>query len=148
MSVISYDGEVIAADRQATCSDCKTVCEKLFRIDPLTVVGVTGDIEVGLELIEWFKAGSKIEDWPEIQSKENWSRLIVAGRKKPGARPYCYFFETRPYAQIVRAKFAAWGSGRDYALGAMSMGADAIHSVRVASKHSTGCGLGITAFKL
>jgi len=44
--------------------------------------------------------------------------------------------------------FMAWGSGRDYAMGAMEMGADARRAVEVTNVHSTDCGFGVEAYDL
>lgn len=47
---------------------------------------------------------------------------------------------------LVFDRFMAWGSGRDFAMGAMEMGASAYRAVEVAIRHSTGCGYGIDLF--
>lgn len=49
--------------------------------------------------------------------------------------------------QPVKAK-EAWGSGRDFALGALSMGATAAEAVKIACKHSTTCGGKIHTFTI
>ena len=42
----------------------------------------------------------------------------------------------------------AWGSGRDFALGALSMGATAKEAAQIACKHSTTCGGKIHTFTI
>jgi ATP-dependent protease HslVU (ClpYQ) peptidase subunit len=50
--------------------------------------------------------------------------------------------------QVVEDPFMAWGSGRDFALGAMAMGATAREAVAVACRFNVYCGNGIDAFDL
>lgn len=50
-------------------------------------------------------------------------------------------------AQLIRGK-EAWGSGRDFALGALSMGATAKEAAQIACKHSTTCGGKIHTFTI
>jgi ATP-dependent protease HslVU (ClpYQ) peptidase subunit len=63
--------------------------------------------------------------------------IVVPPKGKP------FYFEQLPFKQIIEEKFAAWGSGRDFALGALAKGADAIEAVRIASRFCTSCGMGI-----
>jgi hypothetical protein len=43
-------------------------------------------------------------------------------------------------------KFSAWGSGSEFAIGAMEMGATAIQAVQATSKHCVSCGFGVDFF--
>lgn len=144
MSVVAWDGKTLAADRAASCAGLVFPSRKIWRLDCGTVVATTGAAEVGLALLRWFKEGRKRELWPAIQSdKEQWSRLIFA---TPEGN--CYWYEMLPEKQTVESDFDAWGAGRDFALGALAMGADARTAVRVASQFSDSCGHGVEAFDL
>lgn len=143
MSVIVWDGTTIAADKRGTNADLITVTTKLHKLDSGVVLGWTGTMEHGLGLMEWFKNGAKKEEWPSFQQKDTWTRLIVA---HPDGHIVQY--EQEPYPQLIESDRCAWGSGRDYAFGAMAMGADAIKAVEVASEFCSSCGNGVTSFKI
>ena len=91
-------------------------------------------------LIEWYKAGSVVADWPKFQEQENFTNLIVVEYGQ------LFYYSQQPIKIKCEDKFFAMGSGRDFALGAMDFGANAIQAVEIANKYSTGCGLGVDHF--
>lgn len=143
MTVIAWDGKSLAADRQRTNADAKSQVTKIFEVknpDTLAteIIGCTGDEDALLSMIDWYtKKGKGKDTFPEIQATDRWARLIVA---RPGKLVY---FDRSPHEIQVNEAFAAFGSGRDYALGAMSMGADAKTAVEIASRYCVYCGLGV-----
>lgn len=138
MSVIAWDGKSIAADKQATSSGLREKTTKLRRIETGEVLAVVGEQDCGRALIAWYEKGAELGSWPAFQADEKlWTRLIVADSS--GARVY----ERQPYAVPVEDPFMAWGSGRDYAMGAMARGATAREAVEIAMRFDNGCGLGI-----
>jgi 20S proteasome alpha/beta subunit len=144
MSVVVWDGKRVASDLQGQQGDLRMKSKKIFMLEDSTVLAFTGEYERGLALVEWYKNGATPSLWPASQAdKENWVRLIVV---PPKGKPFC--FKQLPFRQIVEEKFAAWGSGRDYALGALAKGADAIEAVRIASRFCTSCGMGVESFKV
>lgn len=143
MSVIAYDGHMIAADRQATNAGLRYMTTKLRRLKSGVVLAWTGDQDTGELLAQWYEQGANPTEWPEVQKdKEAWCRLIVATGKE------CRFYERHPVSIKVEDAFLAWGSGRDYAMGAMAMGASARKAVHVASRFDHNCGLGCDVFVL
>jgi hypothetical protein len=93
---------------------------------------------------------------PEFQKTDDWTRLIVV---KVGNIVQCdacfgvgsrstsvFFFERVPYPLIPDSLCCAWGSGAEYAMAAMAMGADARKAVEIAGRFSITCGLGVDAF--
>lgn len=141
MSIIAFDGKIVAADRQATIADMRTTSQKIFKIKDV-IVGFTGCNDKGLELVEWFKNGERKDVFPKSNDKDNWSRLCVFKKNN------IYYYEATPEKIIVKDKRIAYGSGRDFAIGAMEFGANAIEAVKVACKYSVGCGMGIQYFKI
>lgn len=144
MSVVVWDGKTIAADRQGQCADMKFT-ELKMRVgegpDGQTVCAWTGCSARGKALAEWFFKGAAAAEWPEFQKdKDDWCRLIVATPQG------CIFYEHLPIPFQVHDATMAWGSGRDFAVGALAMGADARRAVEVACQHSTGCGFGVEAY--
>jgi len=143
MTVIAWDGKIIAADKQASHCGLKREVTKLFiSTKGNEVLGFSQDYENGLGLIEWYNEGAVRRDWPAWQTETSWGRLVVAGHK------YLFCYEQLPFKQLYSVDPTAFGSGRDFALGAMAAGADAIRAVEIACRFSDSCGMGIDAYDL
>lgn len=142
MSIIVWNGSTIAADRQGTCADMKVTLRKIRVLKSGVVLAWTGAQEQGIALVGWYEAGADRDKWPAFQKGENWTQLIVADAN--GADLY----EREPEPQMVHDEFMAWGSGRDFAMGALAMGADAKTAVEIASRFNVNCGLGCDVITL
>lgn len=144
MSIIAWDGTIIAADKAAHNADClfKTTKLRWHRGTQGVVLGWTGGRDSGELLAEWYEAGADPAKWPEVQKTDDWARLIVAMPEG------IWTYERQPIAVKVEDARCAWGSGRDFALGALWRGGDAIDAVQAACHFSTTCGLGIDWFNL
>ena len=141
MSVVAWDGKYVAADQQATSGQMMCKCVKLMKVRGYAV-GFVGREDVGLMLVEWFRAGAKIEEWlTDVQQSEAGGTLIVVGRNK--AWEICEY----PIFAEILDPFWAWGTGREVALGAMSMGVDARTAVEAAIKFDVSCGVGVDFFE-
>ena len=141
MSVIAWDGQSLATDRQATNCAQRNTASKAIRIPSGEVVAWCGEQDQGLILAKWYEDGADPSKWPEFQKdKEDWSRLVVASES--GVK----FYERHPVAMVEHDAFQAFGSGRDYAMGAMAMGATAAQAVKVASQFNVHCGMGVDVF--
>lgn len=146
MTVIAWDGRSIAADKMMCVGDTPMATTKLRKVvfeGYEYVVGVTGGLDYGLALIDWWVKGADQEKWPAFQATDNWTRLIVV---PPGSKPY--WFERMPYPIECNDEFAAWGSGRELALGALAMGASAKEAVEVANRLGLYSGLGVDVFEV
>jgi hypothetical protein len=106
------------------------------------VLAISGCESAGRQLVLWFENGANPEQWPDIQNTDDWARLIVASKRK------CVIYEKTPIPMKVLDKFSAWGSGRDFALGAMAMGADARRAVKAASRFDILSGMGVEGYYL
>lgn len=145
MSIVVWDGTSLVADRQATCADMKIECQKIHLLRGLTntIVAFTGNIGEGLVLVDWVRNGQKKEEWPEFQKdNDRWCRLIIV------IRNLVVMYETEPMPIPQYGPFNAWGSGRDFAMGALAMGANAVEAVEITCRFSTTCGLGFDVFRL
>lgn len=139
MTVIAWDGKTLAADRQATNSGMRYAATKLFRLSDGSVAAGTGTLAAVLVMKAWYEAGADATKYPECQkSNDDWCRLVVA---KPDGS--VFYYEGLPVAIPSESVPAAWGSGRDFAMGAMLAGADARRAVEITGMVSTDCGLGI-----
>ena len=142
MSIVAWDGKIMAADKICTSADMRVTTTKIVKLDDGTVLAWVGEQGGGFALTEWYKNGKKRCDWPSVQGTENWTRLIVADETGVS------FYEREPFPQKVEEHFMAWGSGRDFAMGAMAMGASAKEAVEIASRFSISCGNGVDCFEV
>lgn len=140
MSIIAFDGYTIAADKQATCGELRTTATKLKKLKSGEIVGFTGALDKGVELCRWYESGAKHDDYPKFQEGDEWTRLVVVKKGK------MFIYEQTPTAIEIVDEKVAFGGGRDFAIGAMDMGADAIDAVNVASKFCVTCGMGVDSF--
>lgn len=157
MSVIAWDGKIVAADKRGVCGDYHSINTKLFSFDDIMPVnsplagtigylGFVGNASHGMALISWFmNDNADPSKYPEFQKGDEWTRLIHIDVVKDKAIAWVY--EATPYPVRVEDTFAAWGSGRDYALAAMYLGRTAIEAVELASRFDPNCGNGVTSFK-
>jgi hypothetical protein len=144
MSVVAWDGETLAADRQGTSCDLKSIITKIFRAPRGDVVAFIGDYEEGLRLVEWYNNGQKKADWPlPLPPTEEGAltNLIILNAEG------IFVTANYPILQKLEDPYYAWGCGRDLALGAMAMGATAAQGVAVASKFNVFCGGGVEIYK-
>lgn len=138
MSVIVWDGRILAADRMATTSGWPWEVEKLtIRGD--ICYGITGYPTMLEPLVAWH---ANEGPWPKAQDTSQWSRLLVLRRGG----------ELRWLEDVENGwinspqKFVAFGAGRDFALGALWNGADAIEAVMAANALCDSCGFGVTYY--
>ena len=145
MSVIAWDGKSLAADRQGTAGELRMVAPKLWRMTrhdgEIVIIGTTGDLSESIVVRDWYVSGADPARWPEFQRTDRWARLVVLS-----ASAWLVTFEREPVAIPVLDPFAAWGSGRDFALGAMAHGASARQAVEIACRLSVFCGMGADEF--
>ena len=142
MSVIAWDGKSIVADKMMTEGDFHSVATKLYKLDHGVIVGFAGDLAQGLMLMDWYTGGQKKDDFPKFQATDEWTRLIVVKEKR------LFIYDKLPVPIPIRDEYHAFGCGRDYAIGAMAMGATAREAVEITCKHSVYCGNGIDEFAL
>lgn len=139
MTVIAHDGINVAIDRCANSGDFRFEVEKFQRLKDGRIVLFTGRLEHGLLVAAWLEEGADREKHPKFLN-DDWCRLIVLDRGTLTE------YEATWAPQPVTQKFMAWGSGRDFAMGAMSMGATAKEAVEVANRHCSSCGFGVDVF--
>lgn len=141
MSVIAYDGKIIAADKCALVNGTIFTCEKLIYDKPNNCFYAgNGCLDTIMALVYWAKKGCKIEEWPSFQNTDDWSELVIVNTD--GVKIY----QRQPHAIAHTDSILTFGSGKDIALGAMEMGADAIKAVEIACKRDSACGCGIDAY--
>lgn len=142
MSTIAYDGKILASDRQATGGGTIYTAKKIFK-EAKYILGFVGSLDQGMELREWYRNGAKLDNYPKFQeNKDEFTTLIVA------KKDLVVYYQNQPYPIPVLDKFTAWGSGGDFAMAAMEMGADAKRAVEVACKFDAFSGQGVEAYEI
>jgi hypothetical protein len=134
MSVIAYDGNILAADKRVTSGGLRHTCTKIEKHNN-QLYAITGIWDIGAEMREWHKAGADPEKFP-AKARDDKATLIVINTKG------IHVYDAGPFPMIYESKQAAWGSGRDFAEATMHLGKDAVQAVRVACHFQTDCGDG------
>lgn len=144
MSVIVWDGKKLAADKQVTDGGLLRTTTKIRKVTKGKfkgfLIGACGATATANLLMDWFEVGAKPEHFPYEYAKSNefGATLMVITDTKAIFR-----YDHLPVPIIMEDKMYATGSGRDFAYGALSMGADAVKAVEVACELSIECGIGI-----
>lgn len=137
MTVIAWDGKILAADKLALNNGLKRTTTKIRKIGDL-LVGASGDTSATMEAFNWVEKGRIPSEYPKIQqSKEEFCCLIVILDNK------ILMYEMSPYPVLYEDKQFAIGSGRDLAIAAMHCGRSAIEAVEIASIYEASCGNGV-----
>jgi hypothetical protein len=141
MTVIAWDGKMLAADKASTSSGYLGTVTKIYRV-PGGIVGFSGDADKAMDLLEWFRKGRHAEHYPAGQKEGGADALFI------DAEGRVFMFDKTHNATMREEKFVAMGCGRDYALAVMYLGHDARRAVEVACALDNGCGKGIDTLEL
>lgn len=139
MSVIAWDGTTLAADRQSTNQGTLSTVRKIWPHGK-ELLAIVGDFSHGYLLADWYRNGADPEKYPAKVHED--SAFLTVIRREDG-KPKIYRYEDSPAPLEFLDPIMAFGCGRDYALGAMSAGADAYRAVEIASEHDAYCGRGV-----
>ena len=137
MTTIAWDGKTIAADR--LCSYHSNAVDKLVRMPDGSVCAGAGDSACVAELIAWIAGGAS--EKPTFPPDSMTVLQVFHGFR---AR----YFQSRCVPFPVSTTFFAIGSGADYAMGAMAMGALACDAVKIAAQFDSDTGDGIDSITL
>lgn len=148
MTILAWDGECLAADKQATEGGLRHLTTKIKRIEKGRfkgyLMGGAGCTSQANMMMSWFESGANPEYFPQYQDTEDLSaQLLVISPKREILR-----FDFNPIPIVFHDEMYALGNGRDVALGAMAMGATAAIAVEVASELCSGCGMGVDVLDL
>jgi 20S proteasome alpha/beta subunit len=143
VTIITWDGETLAADKRAVNVGLIRTITKIFKTRDC-LVGYSGTAAYGQQMLQWFEEGEKSETFPEAQRIEDtWVSFLVI---RPGGKVEVY--EKTPVPVCFEDKHFATGSGRDYAIMAMHLGKSAHEAVQLTELFENGCGSGITVLTL
>lgn len=138
MTCVVWDGKTLAADKRAVNNGLAFTVTKIRKING-DFVAAAGDFSPIMAIFRWYENGADPDKLPECQKdKDRYGFLMVI---KPDGTITKYEQDGLPY--VIEEKYHAIGCGRDYALGALAMGADARKAVDIACRFDTNCGNGI-----
>lgn len=143
MSVVAWDGNVLATDRMANDGSLKWESSKAWYVvskqtGKICIVSGVGMLAHILEMRDWFRDSGNPED---LNIPKQTAELIVVDDE--GLAVYSY-----NGTSVRLSAPMAFGEGREYALGAMAVGADATQAVHVANEYSLHCGKGVECFTI
>lgn len=139
MTVIAWDGKTLAADKMAVNFGYGGIVTKIRRAPDGALLAYSGTYDVGIALAEWYCDGADKKAYPDNKDGNDCRSFLMV--IKPTGEIYRY--EREPIALRFYDKFAAMGSGRDYALAAMHLGRTAVEAVALACELDVNCGKGI-----
>lgn len=144
MTVIAWDGKALAADRQATANGVLHTITKIRKITKGKkkgwLIANAGSAATGGLLMDWFESGAVPSQFPyEYQTKDGFAATLIAISPEGLIHKY----EHLPLPIVFEDDFYADGSGKEMAMGAMAMGADAETACQVVCSMETECGVGI-----
>ncbi len=145
MTVVVWDGRTLATDLAATDGRAMWSTQKAWMCavgDREVILSGAGPLQTILAMREWYKAGADHNTFPREQLSSQWCHFLVVTnhgllRYENGVVPIEH-----------GRKKCAFGEGKDFAYGALAMGADAQRAVEVANERSPHCGLGVATYQL
>lgn len=145
MSIIAWDGKVLAADKRACMGTLIRTTTKIFKVNGC-LVGYAGDAAFGEELLAWFKDGEQVDKFPVGQrDRDDWAGMLVIRTDKTIQK-----YERTPHPLTFNDADGLFviGSGRDFAIAAMKCGLNAVEAVALTCELDNGCGNGIDSLTL
>lgn len=138
MTTIAYREGVLAADSQVNCGGgrCGSVV-KAWKTDDGSLWAFSGRASLQEGCQKW-SLGQRQGDPPQIEDS-----TLVCITPDGRVREWC----GKGWLQS-QAEFFAWGSGGEYAMGAMAMGASAEQAVVAAIRFDTSSGGDLTVLSL
>lgn len=143
MTVIAWDGTTLAADKRTLNGRTVGTVTKIFRVGR-DLVGMTGGLASGMELLNWYRAGAEPSTFPEKNRDPDKCTSLVVIR----ADGSVWEFQNTPHPYKMDDKCCAWGCGDEAALVAMACGKTAVEAVLLASRFNNGCGDGVDSLTL
>lgn len=145
MSVVVWDGKVLATDCAANDGVVQWRSTKAWYHgdnDDRVILSGTGPLQSIIQMRDWFIAGANPGAFPHTQIAHTCHFIVVS--------PYVglYRYETDPTPIPHEFDVCAFGEGREFAYGALAMGATATQAVEVANMYSPHCDLGVATYTL
>lgn len=142
MTIICWDGKILAADRQVNISGFTYETTKIYRV-PSGIVGFSGNGAHAMALLDWFKGDMSPATYPKESYEDGAGSMLITNDGE------LWVYDSNiAHHEVIKTKFFARGSGMDYALAAMYLGKSAIEAVEVACALNVNCGMGVDFLQL
>ncbi len=145
MTVIVWDGSTLATDSAASDEVVQWKSTKAWyhgEGDDRLILSGTGPLASIVAMREWFKEGYADSEFPIIQVTHPCHFIVIS----PHVGLYRY---EQSHTPIEHGRDScAFGEGREFAYGALFMGANAAQAVAAANEYSPHCGLGVEEYRL
>jgi hypothetical protein len=128
MTTIAWDGQTLAADTLACASGLRRVAHKLFRCRRY-IFGMTGLQADGHIIAQWLRDGASLRD-PAPISEDGINGLVI---DLDDGRVYVVEGKRATLVPVHEPVFAV-GSGRDFAIAAMTFGKTAQEAVEFSAR--------------
>ena len=140
MTIVVWDGTTLAVDRGVTDGFTMWEQDKAWKLDDIVITG-SGHMASVIAMRDWYMNGSNPDTFPnKLVMGDNYSELIVVSRAG-----LIRFEKTYIPFEHGHNK-CAFGSGKDFAYGALAMGATAEQAVSIANHFSIHCGMGVDVY--
>lgn len=145
MTTIAWDGATLCGDKRSSNSYSVSTVTKIFRLkNGLGLVGFCGKSDHIPTILQWCEDGFIPCDYPEFQKIEETGSTFL--HIEPDGS--IMRFNTTPIGYLIEDGFAAIGSGMDFALSAMYLGASAKQAIEIATHFNPSTGNGYTELRL
>lgn len=144
MTVIAWDGEVLATDTQCTMGNAKYNSPKAWYESvggQACIISGVGTLKNIHRHKDWLLKDNRPE-FPYGDVENHYYQFILV--TKEGLLRY----EGTPHPIIHGVNACAFGEASDFAYGALAMGATAIEAVKVAIQYSHQCGGNVESYSL
>lgn len=142
MTVLAWDGITLAADKLAEYGGARHIVTKIRRLKNGDLFGGSGSLTFILQMGAWLDG--ELEEFPAAQrDKDDWEPCLVITK---ACRVLMY--ERTPQAIHIENRLVAIGSGKDYAIAAVTLGKTAIEAVELAQVLCATCGGGTDSIVL
>lgn len=140
MTTIAYRDGVLAADTMVSRDGMVSgYTVKVERRGPI-FAAYAGNCAMGQAFLDWFRKGMKGDPPPMVDGDCSCAGILIADDA-------IIEWSGQPRPDWIKAPFAAWGSGAQFALGAMAFGATAESAVYAAMTLDHGTGGRVTALR-
>lgn len=144
MTVIAWDGKTLAADKLACNGSARTTVTKIVRAHDGSLLGICGDLSIGMEVRAWYENGAQPHEYPLTnRDPEKGASLVVVNLAGE-----VFKYESSPYPFRLEGRFCAFGCGMEAANVAMHCGKTSAEAVQIASLYTNGCGNGVDTLEL
>ena len=143
MTVVAFDGRVMAADKRSSFGGLHATTTKVHSVGGMVIAGC-GPTALIAEMRQWLVDGADPATFPAAQRDDTKCTSILV--KRPGTPLWQY--ENTPHPIVIENAQWAIGSGRDFAVMAMHLGKSAVEAVELTSLFCSDCGNGVDAIEV